>query len=123
MSVDAAPHPTPEQHQRSDDRTFLGWMAMLIALGALVLGFFALGRGGGDESAAAGTGPAADVAYVDLALGALKLEPNHLMAEPGHVIVRVTNVDSQVHNVTINGVKSPDVQPDETVELDLGELA
>jgi FtsP/CotA-like multicopper oxidase with cupredoxin domain len=125
MSVDTAPTPTPapEQPRHSDDRTFLGWVAMLIALGALVLGFFALGRGDDGDASAGGGEAAADVVYVDLELGALKLQPDHLMAEPGHVIVRVTNVDTQVHNVTINGIKSPDLQPDETAELDLGELA
>ena len=45
------------------------------------------------------------------------------MAAPGHIILRVHNVDTQVHNLNIDGTKTPDLQPEATTELDLGELA
>src|SRR5262245_35871897 len=116
------PVASPPSH--SDDRSFLGWVAVVVALGALVLGFFALadtGGGDGDGAAAAGGG-GGEPTYLDIKLGALKLEPNHLMAPPGHVIVRVENVDTQTHNLTINGEKTPDLQAGATTEIDLGEL-
>jgi manganese oxidase len=102
----------------------LSWIALVLALAALVLGFLALGNIGGDdgESASAADG-GGQVTYLDISLGALKLEPNHLMAEPGHVVLRVQNTDSQVHNLTIDGTATPDLQPNATTELDLGELA
>jgi manganese oxidase len=55
-------------------------------------------------------------------LGALVFSPQHIMAPPGEVIVRVTNVDSQVHNISIMGTKTRDLQPGESQDLPLGEL-
>lgn len=129
MTVDALPvapltRDAGDEKRSADDRTFLNWTAVTLALAALVLGFFALGRAGGDDGgAAAGAGGAAEVSYIDLELGALKLNPPHIMAPPGRVVVRLTNVDTQVHNLSLMGQKTPDLQPGDTAELDLGELA
>jgi uncharacterized cupredoxin-like copper-binding protein len=106
----------------SDDRSFLNWAAMAIAVAALFLGFFAIGRVGTSEQAA-GTGGTGEVSVIELDLGALKLSPEHIMAPPGQVTVRVTNTDSQVHNISILGSRTPDLQPGESVDLELGELA
>ncbi len=108
----------------ADDRTFLNWTAVALALAALVLGFFALGRvgggggGGGGESTAGG----GEASVVEIDLGALKLVPQHIMAPPGEVTLRITNVDEQVHNLSVLGSKSRDLQPGETADLELGEL-
>jgi uncharacterized cupredoxin-like copper-binding protein len=126
LADDLAPAQSPDDqpHPGSDDRSFLNWLAVLIAVAALVLGFFALGRVGSDggDGAEAAAGGEGDVTYLDIELGALKLVPDHLMAEPGHVVLRVKNVYTQVHNLTVNGEKSPDLQGGATTELDLGEL-
>ncbi len=126
MALDTDPDPAVElgDPQKSDDRSFLSWVAVVLALAALVLGFLAIGNVAGDDgdSAAAGS-ESGDVTYLDISLGALKLEPNHLMAEPGRVILRVKNIDSQVHNLSIDGDVTPDLQPNATTELDLGVLA
>jgi uncharacterized cupredoxin-like copper-binding protein len=106
----------------SDDRSFLNWLAMAMAVAALVLGFFALGRVGASSELAAGEGGAGEVSIIELDLGALKLSPEHIMAPPGEVIVRVTNVDSQVHNISILGSKTKDLQPGESQDLELGQL-
>ena len=45
------------------------------------------------------------------------------MATPGHIVLRIENVDSQVHNLTVDGNAIPDLQPKATTELDLGVLA
>ncbi|HEX6658175.1 MAG TPA: multicopper oxidase domain-containing protein [Ilumatobacter sp.] len=128
MALDTAPPDSPsdvdvDDHPRSDDRSFLGWVAVVLALAALVLGFVALGNIGGDDGDSAGAEGSGEVTYLDIELGALKLEPAHLMAAPGHVILRVENVDSQVHNLSIDGNVTPDLQPNATTELDLGVLA
>ena len=123
-----SPTTTPEllregaSARSADDRTFLSWTAIALALGALVLGFFALGRVGGGESAAGvgGAGPAASV--IDIELGSLEFLPEHIMAPPGDVTLRITNVDSQVHNIAVLGSVSPDLQPGETYDMPLGEL-
>ena len=106
----------------SDDRSFLNWAAMAIAVAALFLGFFAIGRVGAPEQAAGSEG-GGEVSVIELDLGALKLSPEHIMAPPGEVIVRVTNIDSQVHNVNILGSQTKDLQPGESQDLELGELA
>lgn len=108
----------------ADDRTFLNWTAVALALAALVLGFFALGRvgGGGEGGGAAAGGEAVASSIVEIDLGALKFVPQHIMAPPGNVVLRITNVDSQVHNLAVLGSKSGDVQPGDTIDMDLGEL-
>jgi uncharacterized cupredoxin-like copper-binding protein len=107
----------------SDDRSFLNWTAVFVALAALFLGFFALGRSGtSEEAASAEGGGGGDASVIEMELGALKLSPQHIMAPPGEVTVRVTNTDSQVHNISILGSKSRDLQPGESQDLELGEL-
>ena len=107
----------------SDDRSFLNWLAMALAVSALVLGFFALGRvGSSGEQAAGAGGGTGEASIIEIELGALKFSPQHIMAPPGEVIVRVTNVDGQVHNISIMGTKSRDLQPGESQDLSLGEL-
>lgn len=106
----------------SDDRSFLNWLSVALAVAALVLGFFALGRVGASGESAAGIGGGGEVSIIEMELGALKFSPQHIMAPPGEVIVRVTNVDSQVHNISILGSKSKDLQPGESQDLELGEL-
>jgi FtsP/CotA-like multicopper oxidase with cupredoxin domain len=114
--------PAIDDRHGSEDRSFLGWIAIVLALAALVLGFVALGNIRGDESDSAAAAGSGEVTYLDIKLGALKLEPNHLMAAPGHIILRIENVDSQVHNLTVDGNAIPDLQPNATTELDLGVL-
>ena len=107
----------------SDDRSFLNWLAMALAVAALVLGFFALGRVGSSTEQAAGAGDGSgEASIIEMELGALVFSPQHIMAPPGEVIVRVTNVDSQVHNISIMGTKTRDLQPGESQDLPLGEL-
>ncbi len=106
----------------SDDRSFLNWAAMAIAVAALFLGFFAIGRVGAPEQAAGSEG-SGTASVIELDLGALKLSPEHIMAPPGQVTVRITNTDAQVHNLSIMGSRTPDLQPGDTVDLELGELA
>src|SRR5690349_9503334 len=119
MALDTEPAPEIDLNEphRSDDHSFLSWVAVVLPLAALVLGFVAIGNIGGDggESNAAGSEPT----YLDIELAALKLVPNHLMAEPGHIILRVKNTDTQVHNLTVDGHSTPDVQPGASTELDL----
>ena len=106
----------------SDDRSFLNWAAVAIAVAALFLGFFAIGKVGAPEQAAGSEG-SGEVSVIELDLGALKLSPEHIMAPPGEVVVRITNTDSQPHNLNILGSRTKDLQPGESQDLELGELA
>jgi len=93
-----------------------------IAVAALFLGFFAIGKVGAPEQAAGSEG-SGEVSVIELDLGALKLSPEHIMAPPGEVVVRITNTDSQPHNLNILGSRTKDLQPGESQDLELGELA
>ncbi len=109
----------------SDDRSFLNWLSVALAVAALVLGFFALGRVGssGSEMAAGSEGGGSgEASIIEIELGALKFVPQHIMAPPGDVILRITNVDSQPHNLSVLGSKTRDLQPGESQDLELGAL-
>lgn len=107
----------------SDDRSFLNWLALAFAVAALVLGFFALGRVGSSGELAAGADHGGgEPSIIEIELGALVLEPQQSVAPPGEVTLRVTNTDSQVHNISVAGVTSRDLQPGESEDLPLGSL-
>jgi FtsP/CotA-like multicopper oxidase with cupredoxin domain len=93
-------------------------------MAALVVGIFALGTGGDGESASSegGGGGGATVVEVELGPG-LTINPEHPEAPEGEVTLRVVNVDTQVHNLAILGQVTPDLQPGESYDLELGELA
>lgn len=123
MSLDEqvrSDHSTPGEPVRpagpGGDRGFLGWAAVIIAVGALVLGFFALGTSDG------GSATASEPTVVEIGLGSMALEPNHLMVPPGRVILRVTNLDSTTHSLSVLGQTTRDLSPGETQDLDLGTL-
>ncbi len=102
----------------------MGWVAVVVAVAALVLGFFALAKVGDDdgEASAGGDGGAAAPAVIDVGLGSLKIEPAMVMAPPGAVQLKVTNVDTQTHNLSVLGQVTPDLAPGESAVLDLGTL-
>jgi FtsP/CotA-like multicopper oxidase with cupredoxin domain len=103
----------------SEDRSVLGWTSFLVAIGALVIALLIPILDKDDEvSSAAG----AALTVLDVELGALKLIPDQLTATPGHIQVRVTNSDAQVHNLSIAGQKTKDLQKGESEVLDLGVL-
>jgi manganese oxidase len=104
----------------SEDRTVLGWTSFLVAIGALVIAllFPILDNDDGGVSSAAG----AALTVIDVELGALVITPDLLTATPGHIQVRVTNVDAQAHNLTVAGQTTKDLQKGESEVLDLGVL-
>ena len=103
----------------SEDRSVLGWTSFLVAIGALVIALLIPILDKDDEvSSAAG----AALTVLDVELGALKLTPDQLTATPGHIQIRVTNVDAQTHNLSIAGQKTQDLQKGESEVLDLGVL-
>src|SRR5690606_23646314 len=69
-----------------------------------------------------GASAAAEVSVIDIELGAMKFLPEHIMAPPGRVQLNVTNVDTQVHNLSILGMSTADLQPGQSEVLDLGVL-
>jgi uncharacterized cupredoxin-like copper-binding protein len=125
MSLDTLPsdasHDEPDTTPNADG-PFLGWMALVIAFAALVVGFVALGNFTDDDDSSNEEAAAGETTTLQLDLGALKLVPDHLMASPGRVVLEVTNTDSAVHNLTVAGKHLADLQPGQSGELDLGVL-
>jgi FtsP/CotA-like multicopper oxidase with cupredoxin domain/plastocyanin len=103
----------------SEDRSVLGWTSFLVAIGALVIALLIPILGKDDE---VGSAAGAALTVLDVELGPLTLTPAQLVATPGHIQVRVTNTDAQVHNLTIAGEKTKDLQQGESEVLDLGVL-
>ncbi len=103
----------------SEDRSVLGWTSFLIAIGALVIALLIpiLDKDDGVSSAAG-----AALTVLDVELGALVIIPDQLTATPGHIQLRVTNVDMVAHNLSIAGQKTKDLQKGESEVLDLGVL-
>jgi uncharacterized cupredoxin-like copper-binding protein len=127
MSLDTLPTDASRDapHDDNDDNgdgPFLSWTALVIAFAALVVGFVALGNFTDDDQSTNGGAATVETTTLEVELGALKLEPNHLMASPGRVVLQVTNTDSAVHNLAVAGVRLADLQPGESAELDLGVL-
>lgn len=122
MLLDERP-PAPEPSEaaprspQQDTTSVLGWVSVLVAVGALFLAFFALGSDGGAPEAAAG-----EPTVVEIGLGALKLEPAHLMVPAGNIVLRVTNIDATPHNLSVLGQTTRDLQPGESQDLALGVL-
>lgn len=119
VDAPAPPSTEPAEPDRTHDRTFLGWAAFLVALAAIVIAFTAMFVSRGGDDAAAG-GPALTV--IDVELGSMKITPNELYATPGVIQIRVTNVDSIEHNLSVLGQKTPDLAQGESYVLDLGEV-
>ena len=103
----------------SEDRSVLGWTSFLVAIGALVI---ALLIPIVDKDDAVTTAAGAALTVLDVELGPLTLTPAQLTATPGHVQLRVTNVDPQAHNLSIAGKSTKDLQQGESEVLDLGVL-
>ncbi len=104
---------------RSQERSFLGWAAFGVAVAALFLGMFAISTDGGGEQAA---GSGSQVSVIEIEMGSMKFTPPHIMAPPGRVQIKVTNVDAAVHNLVILGQRTSDLQPGQSETLDLGIL-
>src|SRR5262245_36235014 len=111
------------------NRTTVSLIAVVLALGALLLAFAALFvvRDDSDGSTPSGGGAAAaagEAEVVKLTLADLKIEPAMPQVAAGPVVVEVTNTGSQAHNVSFPSLdkKTADIAPGETVRLDLGTL-
>ena len=91
----------------------------MIAIGALVVALLIpiLDR---DDAVTSAAGAALTV--LDIELGALVIVPDQLTATPGHIQLRVINVDAQAHNLTVAGKTTKDLQQGESEVLDLGVL-
>ena len=91
----------------------------MLAIGALVIALL-IPILDNDDSVTSASDAALTV--LDVELGTLVITPDQLSAAPGHIQIRVTNVDTQTHNLSIAGQKTRDLPKGESQVLDLGVL-
>jgi FtsP/CotA-like multicopper oxidase with cupredoxin domain len=105
-----------------DDRSILTWGSFGVAVAALFVAVAALsGFADGESASSAGTsGPT----IVDIQLSEFAITPAAIVVPPGRVQLRVVNVGSMVHNLSIPalGKKTSDLLGGESEILDLGDL-
>lgn len=106
------------------DRSFLGWAAFAVAIAALSLTLFSLT----DDNSASGSGESSGesaAAVVDVTLAEFTITPTMVQVPAGAAVLKVTNAGTMVHNLSIPslGLKTPDMQPGEVYEWDLGTVA
>ncbi len=111
------------------NRTTVSLIAVVLAVGALLLAFGALfvvsddddgnAPSGGGAAAAAG-----EASVVELTLSDLKFEPAMPEVGAGPVVLELTNAGSQAHNISFPslGKQTADIPAGETAQLDLGTL-
>jgi FtsP/CotA-like multicopper oxidase with cupredoxin domain len=109
-----------------NDRVTVSLISVVLALGALIIGFGALfvasDRAGGASSG--GSGGAAGPNVVAIELSDLKITPNMPEIPPGPTVLELTNTGSQAHNLSVVELDkdSGPVQPGATARLDLGDV-
>ena len=112
-----------------DDRSILLWGAFGVAVAAFFIAIVSLTGLSSDESASGsgdgGGGAASGPTVIDVQLSEFAITPAAIVAPPGPVQLRVTNIGSVVHNLSIPtlGVKTADLLGGESETLDLGDLS
>lgn len=103
-----------------EDRSIVGWGAFAVAIAALCVALFGLRDTAASDASSASGGGDATVIDIDLAEWSVSGVPADI-AE-GAVTINVTNTGAMVHNLSIPSLsaKTPDLQPGESYELDLG---
>ena len=111
-----------------DDRSILLWGAFGVAVAAFFIAIVSLTGLSSDESASgngSGGGAASGPTVIDVQLSEFAITPAAIVAPPGRVQLRVTNIGSVVHNLSIPtlGVTTADLLGGESETLDLGDLS
>ena len=103
-----------------EDRSIVGWGAFAVAIAALCVALFGLRDTAASDTSSASGGGDATVIDIDLAEWSVSGVPADI-AE-GALTINVTNTGNMVHNLSIPSLsaKTPDLQPGESYELDLG---
>ena len=103
-----------------EDRSIVGWGAFAVAIAALCVALFGLRDTAASDTSSASGGGDATVIDIDLAEWSVSGVPADI-AE-GAVTINVTNTGTMIHNLSIPSLsaKTPDLQPGESYELDLG---
>jgi FtsP/CotA-like multicopper oxidase with cupredoxin domain len=99
-----------------DDRSALSWFAFVAAVAALSVSVFALRDSGSADGGGSGPKTTVEVMLKDFAF-----EPATINVPTDGAVLKLMNHGAQVHNLAVPslGIKSVDVKPGETAELDI----
>ena len=98
-------------------------LVSFVAAGLAVLGLLLAAVALGTKSSGSASSDGAGKTVIDVTLKEFSVSPNHLMAPPGPVAIRVTNAGSLEHDFEVTGFpKLPLMKPGDTKVLDLGVL-
>jgi FtsP/CotA-like multicopper oxidase with cupredoxin domain len=105
-----------ENNSKTFDRAL--WLMAAFAVLTAVLAAIAAFRGGGETAEAAE--PEEVIASIELNEFSIL---GDLTVDPGNVTITLTNTGTMIHNLVFDdGTRSPDLNPGETVTLEVGEL-
>ena len=110
----------------ANERTTVSLLAVVVAVGVLLIAFAALFVLRDDQAGGAASGSSTTQAnVVKITLADLKIDPAMPEVAAGPTVLEITNTGSQVHNLSIPDLDkdSGDVQPGATTRLDLGTLS
>lgn len=103
---------------RKSEGFVLALVAAVLALVGILLGVTALGTQGSAVSASGGGSGSGTV--IEVTLAEFTILPNHLMAPPGDITFKVTNIGQMEHDFSIGGLgKTSTLKPGETKTLEL----
>jgi manganese oxidase len=110
-------------YMRKYETFLMSFVALGIALTAMVMGGIALGSSGSGSGTGTGGGggsAAAATTSVPVTLKEFAIVPDHLMAPPGALSIKVSNIGMMEHDFTIVGLgKLTALKPGETRTLEL----
>jgi len=107
------------------DRSILGWLALIVAVGALFVGLFSL-RNDDSGSASGGGGSASGgVPTIEVVLTEFKFTPNNISIPNEGAVLKLVNNGSAAHTFDVPqlGLSSGDVAAGATKEMKIGKTA
>ncbi len=101
------------------DRSVLGWFAFIVSVMALALAMFGL-----RSESASGAEAVAAPASTEVILSEFKISPLMISLPLEGGTLRITNTGAAVHNISVPelGLKSADINPGATAELEVGNV-
>lgn len=109
---------------RKNESLLVSFIAAGLALLGLIVGGVALATKDSGGSAAAAGGGGGGESVIDVTLKEFSITPQHLMAPPGPLKIRVTNSGTMAHNFEVKGFKGTRLlNPGENEMLDLGSVS
>lgn len=108
------------------DRSVLGWLALIVAVGALFVGLFSLrDTGDGGSAAGAGGGGGGSVPTIEVVLTEFRFTPANISIPNEGAILKLVNNGSAAHTFDVPqlGLSSGEVAAGATKEMKIGKTA